>query len=78
VAIPEIAQATGIFAEPAAAAPWAAVKQMVQQKQIAADEFVVCLISGSGLKDISNAAAAVGKPLTVDPTIEAISEVLAR
>jgi len=78
VAIPEIAQATGIFAEPAAAAPWAAVKQMAQQKQIAADEFVVCLISGSGLKDISNAAAAVGKPLTVDPTIEAISEVLAR
>jgi len=78
VAIPEIAQTTGIFAEPAAAAPWAAVKQMAQQKQIAADESIVCLVSGSGLKDISNAAAAVGKPLTVDPTIEAVSEVLAR
>jgi len=77
-AIPEIAQATGIFAEPAAAAPWAAVKQMAQDKKIEADEVVVCLISGSGLKDVASAAAAVGKPLTVDPTIESVSQALPR
>ncbi len=75
-AIPEIARATGVFAEPAAAAPWAAVKQMARHKKIDPDELVVCIVSGSGLKDIANAAAAVGKPLTIDPTIEAVNQVL--
>jgi len=77
-AIPEIAQSTGVFAEPAAAAPWAAVKQMAQQKQIAEDELVVCLVSGSGLKDIANVATIVGKSMTVDPTIESVNQALAR
>jgi len=75
-AIPEIARSTGVFAEPAAAAPWAAVKQMAENKIIDADELVVCLVSGSGLKDIANAATAVGEPLTVDPTTESVREVL--
>jgi threonine synthase len=77
-AIPEMARSTGVFAEPAAAAPWAAVKQMARQEKINEDEVVVCLVSGSGLKDIANVATVVGKPLTVDPTIESVSEALAR
>jgi threonine synthase len=77
-AIPEIAQSTGVFAEPAAAAPWAGLKQVAQHQEIEADELVVCLVSGSGLKDIANAATAVGEPLTVDPTIESVNEALAR
>lgn len=77
-AIPEIAQNTGIFAEPAAAAPWAGLKRMARHSNIEADELVVCLVSGSGLKDIANAATAVGEPLTVDPTIESVTEALAR
>ena len=77
-AIPEIAQSTGVFAEPAAAAPWAAVRQMVRQDMIDEDEVVVCLISGSGLKDIANVATVVGQPLTVDATIESASDALAR
>ena len=75
-AIPEIARNSGVFAEPAAAAPWAAVKQMAQQKKIDEDELVVCLVSGSGLKDIANVATVAGEALTVDPTIEAVSVVL--
>jgi len=77
-AIPEIAQNTGVFAEPAAAAAWAAVRQLAQLKKIDKDELVVCLISGSGLKDIANAATAVGQPLTVGLTIDSVSEALAR
>jgi len=77
-AIPEIARNTGVFAEPAAAAPWAGVKQMARQEKIDEDELVVCIVSGSGLKDIANAATIVGKPLTVDPTIESVSDALAR
>jgi hypothetical protein len=51
---------------------------MAQHKKIEENELVVCLVSGSGLKDIANAAAAVGEPLTVDPTIESVSDALAR
>jgi len=71
-AIPEMARTTGIFAEPAAAAPWAAVKQLVHDDKIDADELVVCIVSGSGLKDTANVRKTAGKPLTIDPTIEAI------
>jgi threonine synthase len=71
-AIPEMARTTGIFAEPAAAAPWAAVKQMVGDDKIDVDELVVCIVSGSGLKDIANVRKTVGKPLLIDPTIDAI------
>ena len=71
-AIPEMARTTGIFAEPAAAAPWAALKQMVRDDKIEADELVVCIVSGSGLKDIANIRNTVGKPLLIDPSIDAI------
>ncbi len=77
-AIPEIAQNTGVFAEPAAAAPWAGLRKLAQNGKIDESELVVCLVSGSGLKDIANAATAVGKPLAIDPTIESVNEALAR
>jgi len=73
-AIPEMARTTGIFAEPAAAAPWAAVKQMLRDDRIEMDELVVCIVSGSGLKDIANVRKTVGNPLLIDPTIEAIKK----
>jgi threonine synthase len=75
-AIPEIARATGVFAEPAAAAPWAAVKQLVRQQKVATDELLVCVVSGSGLKDVANARTAVGEPLAVDPSIDAVRDAL--
>ncbi len=71
-AIPEMARTTGIFAEPAAAAPWAAVKQLVRDNKIEADELVVCIVSGSGLKDIANIQKTVAAPLIIDPSLEAI------
>ena len=76
-AIPEIAQSTGVFAEPAAAAPWAAVRQQARRKQIDEDELVVCLISGSGLKDVANAATVVGKPSSVDLSLDSVRDALA-
>ncbi len=74
-AIPEMARTTGVFAEPAAAAPWAVVKQLVRDDKIDADELVVCIVSGSGLKDIDSVKKTIGKPLLIDPTIDAIKEV---
>lgn len=75
-AIPEMAQLSGVFPEPAAAAPWAAVKRMVSDKKIKADELVVCLVSGSGLKDVGGAQRAAGKPLVIDPSIDAVRDAL--
>jgi threonine synthase len=75
-AIPEMARLSGVFPEPAAAAPWAAVKQLVRDDKIEADELVVCLVSGSGLKDIGSAQKAVGQPPVIDPSIDAVREAL--
>ena len=77
-AIPDMARSTGVFAEPAAAAPWAAVTRMVRDDKIKADELVVCIVSGSGLKDVPHARAVAGKPLVIDPSIDAIRDALAR
>lgn len=74
--IPEIAAASGVFTEPAAAAPWAAVKRMVRENRIAADEVIVCLASGNGLKDVANAGSVVGAPRKVAPTLDAVCESL--
>lgn len=70
--IREMAGMTGVFAEPAAAVPWVATKHMVAAGKIGRNESVVCLVSGHGLKDIASAAATVGKPGTIDPTLDAV------
>ena len=71
-AIPEMATLSGVFPEPAAAAPLAAVKRMLRDKMIDADERVVCIVSGGGLKDTARAAAVVGRPHAIDPTLDAV------
>lgn len=73
-AIPEMARATGVFAEPAAAAPWAGMKQMILQRRVDPRELVVCIVSGSGLKDIGNARTVAGEPQLIEPTLKAVRE----
>ena len=46
----DLAKLEGVFAEPASAATYAALKKLVNQRIIGEDEKVVCLITGSGLK----------------------------
>ena len=75
-AIPEIAGTTGVFPEPAAAACWAAVKQMVQNRVMDMSELTVCIITGSGLKDIPGAARAVSEPCVINPSIEEVRDAL--
>ena len=73
-AIGELASTAGVFAEPAAAAPWAAAKRLARDGRISADETVVLLITGSGLKDV--AAVPVGKPIPVDANPASVRAVL--
>ncbi|MEM2691419.1 MAG: threonine synthase [Candidatus Bathyarchaeia archaeon] len=46
----EIAKHEGVFAEPASAATYAALKKLVNERMIDKKDKVVCLITGSGLK----------------------------
>ena len=77
-AIPRLAQATGVFAEPAAAAVYAGAQRAVQSKLIDAEEQVVLLVTGNGLKDVRRAQQSVSGGLRVPPDAEKIRQVLSR
>lgn len=51
-AIGEVASATGVFVEPAAAAAFAGFKKCSQTGSIKPDESVLVLLTGNGLKDV--------------------------
>jgi len=75
-AIAPLAQLTGVFAEPAAAATYAGAKRAVENSVIHADERVALLVTGNGLKDVKRAQKAVGTGTRVVPTIEAVKQAL--
>jgi len=77
-AVPEMAKLSGVFPEPAAAAPWAAVKKLARHRAMDPNEVVVCIVSGSGLKDPAGASTSAGSPKLIDPSLEAVSEALHR
>ncbi len=73
-AIPRLASATGVFAEPAGAAALAGLEAALDERLVDRDERVVLMITGGGLKDITAAAQAVPAPDPVEPTLEAVAE----
>jgi threonine synthase len=75
-AIPELAQLTGVFAEPSCAAVYAGVKRAVQSGLLEKDDSVLLLMTGNGLKDIKRAQQSVAQGLRVQPTIESIRQAL--
>ena len=58
-AIPELARASSVFAEPGGAAVYAGLKKMVAQGAIKKDETVAIVVGGNGLKDIDAAARSI-------------------
>lgn len=71
-AIPLLGRAQGIFAEPAAAAAVAGAAEALRQGNVRADETVVLLVTGTGLKDVAAAERAVLMPEPIAPSIEAL------
>jgi len=77
-AIPTLAQGCGVFAEPAAAAAYAGLVEVVRQGLVGPGDRVVVLATGSGLKDVSSAMKAVREqPAVVEPTLKDVRRVLA-
>jgi threonine synthase len=75
-AIPELARRAGVFAEPAAACAWACLKKMAREGRVNPGERVVCLITGSGLKDVASARRVAGEPVVINPALEAADAAL--
>ena len=79
-AIPTLARGSGVFAEPAGAAPFAGLVAAVDLGIVGPDDRVVILATGSGLKDVASAmkaVAAVGtEPVRVDPNLDALKTAL--
>lgn len=76
-AIPELAQATGVFAEPAAAAAYAGLLKAGQESLVGTDETVVLLLTGNGLKDIASAQKTVSQAPHVSTRLEDVARVVA-
>ena len=51
---------------------FAGLKQAVQQNLVRSDETIVCLITGSGLKDIASAMKVAGSGTRIEPTLDAV------
>ena len=67
-----LAQKTGIFGEPAGVAGFAGLLKLKEGGILAGNERAVCIVSGSGLKDIKSAALAAGKPALVNPDLDEV------
>ena len=71
-AIRDLARAEAVFAEPAAAAAYAGLAKAAREGTVKPDETVVCLITGSGLKDIKSAMQIAGEGTHIEPTLDAV------
>ena len=75
-AIPELAQLSGVFAEPAAAAAYAGLKAAVRAGEIEPGESVCILSTGNGLKDVDRARKSTTGGIRVAADIRAVERAL--
>jgi len=68
-----LARRSGVFAEPAGAAAFAGLRKLAAAEDLNGTSAAV-MVTGSGLKDVAAARRAVGRPIVVEPSIEAIRE----
>jgi threonine synthase len=66
----------GIFAEPAGATAYAGLKKAVSEHLITADDPILVLNTGNGLKDIRAAMMAVQQAPIIEPTLAAVKKLI--
>ena len=80
-AIPALARGSGVFAEPAGAAAYAGLVKAVEKGMVSADERIVVLNTGSGLKDVAGAMKGVEmvgtQPYRVDANLDDLRRLMA-
>lgn len=77
-AIPALARATGVFAEPAAAAAFAGFLQQQRQGLIESDKRALVMITGNGLKDTEAARGSIDSPNRLPADVESAIKELER
>ena len=60
----------GVFGEPAGVTGTAGVKKLCEAGVIGKNDTVVSVVTGNGLKDVANAIAACGEPITIPSDME--------
>jgi threonine synthase len=73
-----LARRGATFAEPAGATAYAGAVAAAAQGLIGADETVVMINTGSGLKDVGAVMAVTGEPTVIRPELGAVRDALAR
>jgi len=64
-----LAENTGLFQEPAAATAFAGFLKYLNDNRINADEKVMVLLTGSGLKDLKSVSTMLSTPRSIDPEV---------
>ncbi len=72
-AILPLARLGGVFAEPAGATALAGLIEARRQDLIQADETVVVINTGCGLKDVPAAMKVAGEPIVIPPSLDAVA-----
>lgn len=60
----------GVFGEPAGVTGAAGLKKLCERGKIPADATVVSVVTGNGLKDVANAIAACGDPISIPSNMD--------
>jgi len=68
----------GIFAEPASATTIAALKKLIENGEVDKNDYVVCVITGTGLKQTEAISSLLEKIKIIEPTAEALKKALYR
>jgi threonine synthase len=71
-----LAQAEGVFCEPASAASVAGLVKWAKRHTFAPDDRIVCILTGHGLKDPDTAVRRSAKPASVEADMGAVMEAL--
>ena len=71
-----LAETEGIFAEPAGAAPIAALDKLTRTGKLEKEDVVVCVVTGSGLKDPTASMKMCGEPFKIEPHKEELRKLL--
>ena len=72
-AIATMARKTGVFPEPAGAAPFAGLLKMVAEGKLGGKRAAV-MVTGNGLKDIVTARRVAGTAIEIEPSLAAVKE----
>lgn len=73
-----LGQTCGVFGEPAGVTGTAGVKKLCEQGVLGANDTVVSVVTGNGLKDVANAIKFCGEPMSLPNELSLLVDEFAR